>query len=328
MKHTLYILLLAILLTSCHKSNRFAIDTDESDLQIKIERFDRDFIADTAKTAALQAKYATFFRIYTQEIMKFGSPDDSSFYKYAVQTFLKDSAFHNAYETELRTFADVADIEAKLTGAFRYIKHYFPQTVVPRVIMYVSGFNQPVVATDSVLALSADNYLGKDFSGYKTLVYEYQLEGMKPENVPCDYVMVWLAHCFPFEQSETLLDNMLYQGKIMYLLEAFMPEEPEHILIAYTPEQIKWCRDNEKQMWTMIAEKKHLFSQDYMLLKKYLDDAPYTVYFPEQSPGRAGAWIGWQIVRAYMKNNTGVTLQELMAERNYRKILEKSGYRP
>jgi hypothetical protein len=327
MKHTLYILLFATLLTSCRPKSRFAIDTNESGLQIKIERFDRDFLADTANTAALQAKYGTFFRIYTQDIMQFGSPD-SSFYKYVVRTFLQDSVFRNAYETELHTFNNVSDIEAKLTDAFRYIKHYFPHTLVPRVIMYASGFNQPVVVTDSILALSADNYLGKDFPTYKTLVYEYQLEGMRPENVPCDYVMVWLAHCFPLEPSEMLLNNMLYQGKILYLLETFMPQESENILIAYTPEQIKWCRSNEKQMWVMMLESKHLFSQNGMMVKKYLDDAPYTSYFPEQSPGRAGAWIGWQIIRAYMKNNPDITLPELMAERNYRKILEKSGYKP
>lgn len=333
MKHTLllYIILTAVFFTSC-KQNRFKIDTDKSDLQIKIERFDKDvFALDTNNIIkgipALQEKYGDFFRLYTEDLMQFGSPSDTAWFQYAFCTFLTDSVFRNAYETSLHTFNDVSGIEKKLTKAFRYIEYYFPKTILPKIYMHVSGFNQPVVATDSILSISTDNYLGRDFASYKNLVHSYQLEGMKPENVPSDYVMVWLVNSFPFS-SETLLDNMLYQGKIMFLLETFMPGEKEHILMAFTPEQLKWCRNNEKKMWITMVESKHLFMQDRMLLAKYLGDAPSTSYFPPESPGRAAVWIGWQIIRAYMANNQDITLQQLMSENNYRKILEKSGYRP
>ena len=333
MKHALYICiaLSAMCLTAC-KQSRFKIDTG-SGLQINIERFDQDvFALDTNNIAAgipaLQERYGEFFRLYTEDLMRFGSPD-SAWFRYAFRAFLTDSLYRDAYATSLRTFADVSGIEKKLTKAFRYIAYYFPSVVVPKVYLHVSGFNQPVVATDSVLSLSADNYLGGNYAPYKSLVYAYQLEGMKPENVPCDYVMVWLAHSFPFSpHSEMLLDNMLYQGKIMFLLETFMPGEKEHILMAFTPEQLQWCRRNERQMWVTMVESKHLFACDRMLLTKYLDDAPSTACFPEQSPGRAAAWIGWQIIRAYMKNNPDITLPQLMSEKNYRRILERSGYRP
>ena len=142
-------------------------------------------------------------------------------------------------------------------------------------------------------------------------------------------MMGWLLSEFPQETyTEVLLDNILYRGKIMFLLETFMPGEKPETLMAYTPEQLKWCRDHEKEMWTSIIEDKHLFQNNRMITAKYINEAPYTSFFPHESPGRTGIWIGWQIIRSYMKNNPDVGLKELMEESNYRKILEKSGYRP
>ena len=41
---------------------------------------------------------------------------------------------------------------------------------------------------------------------------------------------------------------------------------------------------------------------------------------------RVGGWIGWQIVRSYMKNNN-VTLQQLFAT-NAKEIFDNSKYKP
>ncbi|MNL23930.1 hypothetical protein D3C87_1453440 [compost metagenome] len=57
--------------------------------------------------------------------------------------------------------------------------------------------------------------------------------------------------------------------------------------------------------------------------------APFSKFYLEidnDSPGRVGAWIGWQMVRSYMKNNN-VTLPELLKTDN-KEIFEKSKYKP
>ena len=71
-----------------------------------------------------------------------------------------------------------------------------------------------------------------------------------------------------------------------------------------------------------------LFSTDVMLIKKYMNDAPFTATISQESPGRLGAWIGLRIVDSYMRKNTNVTLRDLMNENNYQKMLEQSDYRP
>jgi uncharacterized protein YjaZ len=72
-----------------------------------------------------------------------------------------------------------------------------------------------------------------------------------------------------------------------------------------------------------------LYSQDPKLTTRFMTPAPFSKFYLEidnDSPGRVGAWIGWQIVRSYMKNNN-VTLPELL-KTNSKEIFEKSKYKP
>ena len=125
-----------------------------------------------------------------------------------------------------------------------------------------------------------------------------------------------------------LMDNMLFRGKVMYLLSVFMPEEKPQDIMGYSAEQWKWATTNEKQVWGYIIDQKHLFSTDVLLIKKYMNDAPFTAPLSQDSPGRMGTWLGWQIVQSYMNKNPNISLTDLMKENNYQKMLEDSGYRP
>jgi len=134
---------------------------------------------------------------------------------------------------------------------------------------------------------------------------------------------------FVMNSSEyRLLDNMLFRGKVMYLLSVFMPNEKPEDIMGYSDEQWKWTKKNEKEIWATIIDQKHLFSTDLQLIRKYMNDAPFTAPVSQESPGRLGTWIGWQIVESYMNRNTKVSLTDLMKDSNYQKILEESGYRP
>ena len=63
------------------------------------------------------------------------------------------------------------------------------------------------------------------------------------------------------------------------------------------------------------------------MIVKYLNDAPFTSGMPSDSPGRTVVWTGFRIVEKYMKK-TGASLEELMQEQDYHKILRVAGYRP
>jgi hypothetical protein len=121
---------------------------------------------------------------------------------------------------------------------------------------------------------------------------------------------------------------MLYNGKIIYFTKALLPEESDSLIIGFSKYQMEWCKANEEKMWTYLVENKKLFSTDLLTISKFVNPAPFTKDFTNQSPGRAAVWIGYQIINRYMAKNSEVTLQQLMLDKNYKEILRKSKYRP
>lgn len=100
--------------------------------------------------------------------------------------------------------------------------------------------------------------------------------------------------------------------------------------MGYMPEQIKWCEENEAYIWRYFIENEMLYSDDPKLRTRFMTPAPFSKFFLEidnDSPGRIGAWIGWQMVRAYMKNNSEVSLADLF-KTDAKEIFEKSKYKP
>jgi uncharacterized protein YjaZ len=74
--------------------------------------------------------------------------------------------------------------------------------------------------------------------------------------------------------------------------------------------------------------KKLLYTTDHAEIMKYTSEGPFTSAFSKEAPPRIAYWIGWQIVRQYMKNNPDSSVEMLMKETDAQKILSKSKYKP
>jgi energy-coupling factor transporter ATP-binding protein EcfA2 len=99
--------------------------------------------------------------------------------------------------------------------------------------------------------------------------------------------------------------------------------------IGYLPEQITWCQENESYIWRYFIEKELLYSTDSKLPNRFTNMAPFSKFYLEidnESPGRVGQWIGWQIVRSFMQNNK-VSMQE-MIKMDAKELFKKSKYKP
>ena len=334
MKKQLVILfLVGLALAACAPEKRKA-DTSDSNLEIKIGRFDQDFWAMKgqdlpAALAHVDSLYPDFLPIYLERVVQFGKKDDS-LTVFTLQKFFADTAVIHLYGDALRAYQYIEPIEADLTQAFRRANYFFPDKTTPHFYMHVSGLNQSVVVGEGFLSLSIDNYLGESYPLYERVgIYNYLRQNMCPEKVVPDYVVAWLTSEFPFvPRTGELMEELLYRGKILYVASVLLPDVDESVLMGYTPEQWKWCQKHESEMWLTMIEGKHLFSHDSMLRVKYLNDAPFTSLFSQESPGRAGAYIGWQIIENYMKANPDVSPLDLLYSVNASYILQQSGYDP
>ena len=318
----------------CCQRNPLKVDVSGIDLKLNIKRLDRDIFrvnADNLNTMVpeLRRTYGSFFDAYNENVIAIGDPSDSLYPTY-LNAFLTDSVRMLSRLKIDSVFSDLTGLEKKLEDGFRHYKYYFPQKPVPQVYAIISGFNQSVVMTQNAIGISLDNYLGPDCPFYALLAFpQYKRENMRSDKIPTDVLLSWGISEFEFDESKNnLLSNMIYQGKMIYFLDAMFPDEPDFLKIGFQPEKLEWCKKNEAGMWTYLVEHKLLFNSERMNIVRFVGPAPFTSIFTKDSPGRSGVWLGWQIVKKYMKKNPGITLQALMSENDYQKILNESEYAP
>ena len=338
MKKWSLLFFLAVLAFAC-KRNPLKVDVSHIDVTVRIDRFEQRLFGHppdsvVAAVPALQREYGLFFKRFLQ-LINVGHPGTIVFHQY-FKLFLSDDMNREVYRKVQEVYPDLHPLEKKLTGAFKHYKYYFPQRQVPQVYSYISGFNASLLVDEGILGIGLDRYLGKDIVWYDRLgIPKYMQRKMVPEKIPTDCMVALAMTEFPFMPAgsdtavtENVINRMIWEGKLLYFVQAMMPKEKEELITGFTPEQLKWCRDNEKIMWAYLIEHKLLFKTDYMTINKLTKDAPFTSYFPRESPGKAANWIGWQIVKKYMKRHPEVTLPQLMGEIRYQKILDASAYDP
>lgn len=337
MKYLKFILLslfLVALFLSCHR-NPLKVDISQISEEVEVVPFGEKLFdlkgKDTLQAVTeLSNEYPDFFNLFTYRIIRIGGIDDEDFPK-LIKTFLTDTLIDEVKTKTYQKFSDLRWLEKDLQKAFKYYRFYFPDKELPIIYTYISGFNQSVVTAENIIGISLDKYLGRDCAFYSQLssTPQYKVMNMYKERILPDVAFAWAITEFEDPNSATnVLDNMIEKGKMMYMVDAMLPDTPDSLKIGYTGQQLEWCQANEVPMWTYLIEQKMLYASKRMDIVRYINDAPTTSGFPLESPGRTGVWIGWQIVRQYMKMHPEITLSELMANKDYQKILNESEYDP
>ena len=90
---------------------------------------------------------------------------------------------------------------------------------------------------------------------------------------------------------------------------------------------MKDCYKHEAAIWHLFIKNDLLQNQDLNLIKNYIGESPKTQELGDASPGNIGAFVGWQIIKKYMKKNETISLTELMKTKA-ETILEKTKYKP
>jgi len=331
----LTILLLLPGMLSCRK-NPYRISISSVSADIEVKRLERDlFTIDPAEITeslpALREKYGTFLQLFSY-VINTGDVNDSSFSDF-LGRFCTDKLNNEVYELVKQLYPDIEVIEDDLEKAFRHYKWYLPQAKIPAVYTCITGFNNSIIIGDSVLGIGLDRYLGRESDYYKRLqIYRYLTARMNSWNIVPDCMYGWGASEWDFVSMEYPIDDVLteiiHEGKLKYFQKCMMPELNDTVLFGFSDVQMKFCMNNEMQMWQYLIEHDLLFSTDQFTIKKLTGEAPFTTFFTNESPGRAATWIGFRIVESYMMKNRGITLGELMDNTDIQGILEKARYNP
>ena len=332
----LIILMLAITIPTSCKKNHYRVNTSSVKVNIEIKRLERDLFSLNPEQVipmvpSIKKKYGGFLQLFSL-VINTGDINESSFGDLLLR-FCSDKQNNEVYELTMKKFPEIRPIEEGLNDAFRHYRYYFPKKIVPAIFTCITGFNNSIITGDSSLGIGLDRYLGADCTFYPRLnIFKYLAARMTPENIIPDCIYGWGASEWDFSTLRYPADNVLaeiiHNGKLKYFEKCMLPETSDDLIFGFTPEQMKFCRNNESQMWEYLVENNLLFSTDQLNIRKLTGEAPFTGFFTKESPGRAAVWIGFRIVESYMMKNPGANIGEMISDTDVQNILEKAKYSP
>jgi hypothetical protein len=329
----IFLALTAGLVSGC-KSHPMEVDVSGIELHVPLERFDRALFSldqDSLEKGidAMYAQYGDFFDVFNVHVISIGQASSRRYPSY-LSMFINDPTNVEVYEYTNQVYSSTEILEEELSNGFRHYLYHYPDSIPPRVIAYVSRFNEGLFTVGHFVGVGLDQYLGSDCSYYQQMgTPNYLVQKKEPERVPLDVMTAWATSLYPYNDSlDNVLSRMIWHGQIAWFVGAMYPGSDEKLILGFTDDQMLWCRNNEKQMWTHLVEEKLLFSTDPQNIRKLVEDAPYTRFYTSESPGRAAVWQGWQIVKAYAERHPKLTVHQIMSQRDYQALLRESRYNP
>jgi gliding motility-associated lipoprotein GldB len=316
MKLYLLPIVFCMLFWSCDQKSKVEKAIEETPVEIKVERFDKIFFETPPKDLAKVKKQFPYF---------FSPQINDTVWLNKMQAPI----WREVYTEVQKKYSNIESVQNDLETLYKHMKYYFPETKQPKLITLISDmdYNNKAIYADSLVIVSLELYLGKDHKFYQ--FPKYIKENFEQSQIMPDIVTSFATRKIAPPTDKNLVSQMIYFGKELYLKDVLLPDYSEADKMGYTKEQIVWCQENESYIWRYFVEKQMLFSDEQKLTNRFIDPAPFTKFYLEidnDSPGRVGAWIGWQMVRSYMANND-VTVAQLM-KTDAKEIFEKSKYKP
>ena len=293
---------LGVLMISCREPSARERAIESMDLSVVVDRFDRAFAqAGPEQLDSIKGLYPLFFPTEY--------PDSVWVAK------MKDTLQIAIQESVSEVFSDDELLSQQCSDLFRQIQYDFPDFAIPNVVATTSDvdYKTRVIAHQGWLILMLDNYLGTDHRFYSGLP-RYVAKNLRPEMLFSDVTAAFGRKVVATPTQRSFLALMIYYGKLLYLKDLWLPGVSDADKIGYTAQELKWAIENEQFIWQYFLSQEYLFSTNSRLKNRFIDPAPYSKFNLEldnESPGMIGQWIGWQIVRQYVQNNS-IELGSLM----------------
>ncbi len=247
-----------------------------------------------------------------------------------ILSFINHKDMREVFDSINKKFHDFSSIERELNSAFRIFRSNFPNYKLPKIITMFSGFKYGVLAQDSIIAIGLDFFLGKKSVFYSYLGNPDYMKKQKEAKFIPPYVMeVWFNQLFlESKTSFDFLSKIIHKGKLMYFIDVLLPEYRIYDKLRFTVDEYKWSVNNEANIWNYFINNEILFSTNEREFRSYLNFAPFGKGMPRESPGRLGYFIGYKIISEYMRNNSSLSLQNLIQINDEKLILRESRYKP
>jgi len=230
---------------------------------------------------------------------------------------------------------DQNKLKKDLSGLFSHIQYYSPEFKVPKTFLYSSalqGIKEPVIFApeQNFLFIDISAFMGENDPNYKGLEQYFQ-KSMNPVNIVPKVSEIFAEHFVPYNADhQKFLDQLIYQGKLMILQDAFLPEFPDYLKINYDQKQYQWAAENEVNSWDFFVENNLVFSDDARLSERFINPAPFSKFYTEidnESSPQIGIFTGWQICKKFFQEKPDTKLQDFL-KMDAQTIFKESNYKP
>jgi len=326
-------LFLLFCLGACNSKDK-APDVSGIKVPLTQLHFEQDFFAiDTNQLeksiSALDKKYPGFTTVFLSNILALmpqtESADLKSFYR----------AYQPLYKQSNAIFKEQEKQSQKIKEGLQYIKHYFPNYSLPtQLISFIGPINSfGSILTEDAIAIGLQLFMGKDHPLYtseegQALYPAYISRKFEPAYIPVSAMNNIVLDMYPEQLSgKPLIAQMVELGKRIYVVDHLLPALSDSLIIGYSSKQLEACMNNEKNIWSFFIQNDLLYKSDPQLVREYVTEGPFTQAFGKESPGNIGQFLGWQIVKNWMKKNKQVNFDSLM-KKDPVQLFEEAKYKP
>ncbi|MFM7765438.1 MAG: hypothetical protein ACKO6I_07225 [Sphingomonadales bacterium] len=230
------------------------------------------------------------------------------------------------------------DLNGDIENCVSKLKKELPDAGEFEVFVYFSQFSLTNTFTDTVSGKHVLGYSAEMFMDDTCTLYD-KIEGMPAwikRYARTEQIAPYLAITYlngRYNEShprKTMLDEMIFQGKLWYSMLQLTPDIAPERLLGYTPQEWKFLQKEESNIWNFYVQEKTLFSTDFNRgYKRFFVQGERTTGagLPEDCPPRIGNFTGLKIVAAYA-DKTGKSLKQIWEETIAGNILKESGYNP
>jgi gliding motility-associated lipoprotein GldB len=304
-------------LINCTDKNKLDVDTSKIPVALDLSRFDAIFF--NTKPQELPKVKEEFSYLFPANV-----PDSIWLAK------IKNPDSRYLFEEAQKVFPNFNKESQELSQLFKHVKYYFPKFKAPKIVTLISDidYNNKVIYADSLLLISLDMYLGKNHEVYQNFP-KYVKNSYTKEQLKVDVAREIALISLPKNKLRTFISRCIQQGKLLYTIKAFIPNLKDSTLMNYPTNKMLWAINNQEFVWRYFVENNLLFNTDRNISKRFLDDAPFSKFYlanDKDSPGRIGAFIGYKIVDAYLKNNDKNLIEMLTTPNDL--LYKQSKYKP
>lgn len=330
---------LLILLCAAGCKRRDIPDVSNIKVDLQVQRFEKDFFAiDTTKSdeslQQLHQKYPTFTQDFLFNILALPpQPDSVKTLQAQLSSFLR--SYQPLKDSADKVFSNLDDVADQVKRGLQFVKHYFPSYRVPTTIVsFIGPINSYAnILTQDAFAVGLQSYMGKNYSLYnseagQSLYPAYVSRRFDKLYIPVNCMKNIIDDIFPDNSAgKPLIEQMVQEGKRMYILDHLLPETADSLKTGYTQAQLDGAIAHETNIWSYFVQNDLLYSTEQDVMRDYMNDSPKTLVFGEGSPGFIGKFVGWQIVKKWMSKNEKLTLTELI-NTGPQRIFSEAKYKP